>query len=281
MVNVTGRITTNGSAGTVSYQWLVQSQAAQPMSQSVVAGQDAVYVTVAIQGQGQGSTLRDVTLQVLGPGTRPHRPMWPSAADEKRQVAMREWVVPGFTEVRELGSGGFGDVVLARDDASGTLVAVKYLRGELLADPGFAAMFRGEARVLASLDDPNVVRLYEYVESPDGAAIVMELVDGVSLREILSRQGKTSAEAALVVLQGSLLGLAAAHARGVVHRDYKPANVLVDGNGASKLTDFGIAVRAGDRPVPAGTLAYAPPEQFAGRPGHPGRGRVRGDGDVL
>lgn len=69
VANVTGRITTNGSAGTVSYQWLVQSQAAQPMNQSVVAGQDAVYVTVAIQGQGQGSTLRDVTLQVLGPGT--------------------------------------------------------------------------------------------------------------------------------------------------------------------------------------------------------------------
>ena len=69
VVNVTGRITTNGSAGTVSYQWLVQSQAAQPMNQSVVAGQDAVYVTVAIQGQGPGRTARDVTLQALGPGT--------------------------------------------------------------------------------------------------------------------------------------------------------------------------------------------------------------------
>jgi hypothetical protein len=69
VVNVTGRITTNGSAGTVSYQWLVQSQAAQPLNQSVVAGQDAVYVNVAIQGQGRGSTARDVTLQVLGPGS--------------------------------------------------------------------------------------------------------------------------------------------------------------------------------------------------------------------
>jgi len=182
---------------------------------------------------------------------------------------MQGWDIPGYTGVKVLGSGGFGDVVLARHDASGTMVAIKYLHQELLADPEFAELFRAEARVLASLDDQNVVRLYEYLESPAGAAIVMELVDGVSLREILSRQGQTTAEAALVVLQGSLLGLAAAHARGVVHRDYKPANVLVNGDGVSKLTDFGIAARAGDRPIPAGTLAYAPPEQLDGSPASP------------
>src|ERR1700683_4272109 len=135
---------------------------------------------------------------------------------------MQEWRLPGYTELRTLGSGGFGDVVLARHDESGTSVAIKYPHRGLLADPGVAAMFRAEAAVLASLDDPNVVRLYQYVEGPAGAAIVMELIDGVSVREILSRQGATIAEAALVVLQGSLLGLAAAHARGVVHRDYKP-----------------------------------------------------------
>src|SRR3984885_12502218 len=166
---------------------------------------------------------------------------------------MAEWTVPGLTELKTLGSGGFGTVVLARDEASGTLVAVKYLKAELLADVEFAAMFRSEAEVLASVSDPNVVRLYEYVEGPGGAAIVMELVDGVSLREILSNQGKTSGEAA----------------RGVLHRDYKPENVLVDGQGLSKLTDFGIAARAGDSAFPAGTLVYAPPEQFGGSPASP------------
>jgi serine/threonine protein kinase len=182
---------------------------------------------------------------------------------------MPEWNVPGYAGLRTLGSGGFGDVVLARHHVSGILVAIKYLHRDLLADGEFAAMFRGEAVTLASLDDLNVVRLYEYVESSAGAAIVMELIDGVSLRDILAHQGGTTAEAALVVLQGSLLGLAAAHQRGVVHRDYKPENVLVDGDGMSKLTDFGIAARAGDLPVPAGTLLYAAPEQMAGAPASP------------
>src|SRR6202142_3943802 len=179
---------------------------------------------------------------------------------------MPEWDVPGFTGLRTLGSGGFGDVVLAQHDGSGTLVAIKYLRQNLLSDAQFTELFRAEAAVLATVDDPNVVRLYEYVESPSGAAIVMELVEGVSLREILGHQGSTKPESALVVLQGSLLGLAAAHRQGVVHRDYKPENVLVNGDGASKLTDFGLAARAGDRAMPAGTLVYAPPEQFVGAP---------------
>src|SRR5579862_6628326 len=190
------------------------------------------------------------------------------------------WHVPGYTELRPLGRGGFGDVVLARHDASGILVAIKYLRRDLLTDRSFVQAFRHEAAVLSSVDDQNVVRLYEYVETDIGAAIVMELVDGVSLRQILSRQGRTTAEAALVVLQGSLLGLAAAHRVGVVHRDYKPENVLVNGDGVSKLTDFGIAARAGDRPLPAGTLSYAAPEQMRGA-GHPGLGRVLGHGHLL
>src|SRR5579859_1005128 len=106
---------------------------------------------------------------------------------------MAGWNVPGYVELRALGSGGFGEVVLARHGASGALVAIKYLRAELLADPEFAEMFRGEAEVLAAMDDPNVVRLYEYVESPSGAAIVMELIEGVSLRKILEHQGRTTA----------------------------------------------------------------------------------------
>ena len=121
-----------------------------------------------------------------GPGRSLGRGLPPAGCQIQGGRAMggdlmaRQWAVPGYTELKVLGSGGFGEVVLARHDVSGTRVAIKYLRAQLLADPQFAALFRAEAAVLASLDDPNVVRLYAYVESPPGgAAIVMELVDGV------------------------------------------------------------------------------------------------------
>ncbi|MEU8773786.1 serine/threonine-protein kinase [Streptomyces sp. NPDC048606] len=179
------------------------------------------------------------------------------------------WTVPGYSEVRELGAGGSGRVVLAVHDLTGTAVAVKYLSDRLREDPAFVREFRAEARLLGGLVSPYVVGLYEYVEAPGGAAIVMELVDGVSLRAVLRESGPADAEAALVVLKGSLLGLAAAHRAGVVHRDYKPENVLVAPDGSSKLVDFGIAAGRGDTPGVAGTPAYMAPEQWQGRPASP------------
>ncbi|MEU9251862.1 serine/threonine-protein kinase [Streptomyces sp. NPDC048270] len=179
------------------------------------------------------------------------------------------WAVPGYTEVRELGAGGSGRVVLAVHDGTGTAVAVKYLSDRLREDPAFVGEFRAEARLLGGLRSPFVVGLYEYVESPAGAAIVMELVDGISLRALLRQSGQADAEAALVVLKGSLLGLAAAHREGVVHRDYKPENVLVSADGSSKLVDFGIAAGRGTTPGVAGTPAYMAPEQWQGRPASP------------
>jgi eukaryotic-like serine/threonine-protein kinase len=164
-----------------------------------------------------------------------------------------------------LGTGATGRVVLAVHDQSQQEVAIKYLASRLVSDPGFLARFREEARLLTELDVPQVVRLYEYVEDPSrGAAIVMELVNGASLHEMISRRGPTGPESALAVLKGSLLGLAAAHAMGVVHRDYKPENVLVDTAGNSKLADFGVAVKAGRRVPSAGTPLYMAPEQWAG-----------------
>ncbi|WOX26412.1 serine/threonine-protein kinase [Streptomyces solicathayae] len=182
---------------------------------------------------------------------------------------MSAWVVPGYTELRELGSGASGRVVLAVHDATGVQVAVKYLSERLCADEGFVRGFRSEARLLGALDSAYVVGFHEYVEAPGGAAIAMELVDGVALRALLAREGGTGPEAALVVLKGSLLGLAAAHRAGVVHRDYKPENVLVAADGSSKLVDFGIATDRGSTPGVAGTPAYMAPEQWNGSPASP------------
>ncbi|SBT41040.1 serine/threonine-protein kinase [Micromonospora auratinigra] len=184
---------------------------------------------------------------------------------------MSGWQLSGYTPVRRLGAGASGSVVLATHEATGTPVAVKYLVRDLGEDSSFRTAFRQEARLLGEIDDPHVSRLYEYVESDEGAAIVMELVNGVSLRQMLRAQGPTTPESALCVLKGSLAGLAAAHAHGVVHRDYKPENVLVTGDGVSKLADFGIAMPIGEGSdtTVSGTPRYMAPEQWTGAPASP------------
>jgi hypothetical protein len=175
-------------------------------------------------------------------------------------------MVPGYTQLTVLGEGGFGRVVLARHDATGRVVAIKYLHS---ADERSRAEFRREAAILHRVVSPHVARLYAFVETAEGAAIVMEAVPGVSLKEILERNGTLTPEAALAILKGSLLGLAAAHDVGTVHRDYKPGNVLVQPNHQSKLVDFGIALLSGHSGHTGGTPAYMAPEQWRGGPATP------------
>lgn len=177
------------------------------------------------------------------------------------------WTVPGYGELGELGSGATGRVVAAVHQASQRQVAIKYLAPGLVGDATFVQRFRSEARLLATLQDPNLVGFHEYVEGPGSAAIVMELVQGVSLRQLVDQLGPTTPEAALLVLRGSLRGLGAAHRVGVVHRDYKPDNILVQADGTSRLTDFGVAVAAGAEARAAGTPAYMAPEQWRGTVG--------------
>ena len=178
---------------------------------------------------------------------------------------MGTWTVPGFTEQRELGRGASGRVAEAVHDGSGHRVAIKYLSPALADDAAFLRRYRGEARALRELRAPQVVQVHEFVEQPGlGAAVITELVDGVSLREMTERSGPANPEAALTVLKGTLLALAAAHARGIGHRDCKPENVLADTAGNVRLTDFGWAVRRGERLPPAGMPPYLAPELWPG-----------------
>ncbi|WP_143220985.1 serine/threonine-protein kinase, partial [Actinomadura sp. CNU-125] len=181
---------------------------------------------------------------------------------------MSGWRVPEYTELRVLGEGAQGRVVLARHDATGLPAAIKYLAAGLADDPGFRVRFRGEADLLRRLRNPYIARMYGLVETGEGAAIVMEAVDGAPLKTVLAERGPLEPEAALAVLKGSLLGLAAAHDLGIVHRDYKPANVIVRGDGLSKLIDFGVAVDAGEAGR-AGTPVYMAPEQWRDEPSSP------------
>lgn len=176
---------------------------------------------------------------------------------------MSNWSLPGYRELTQLGTGGFGRVVLAKHESSGLVVAIKYL-----FDGGDRAQFRHEAAILSRVVSPHVARLYEFVEEPRGAAIVMEAVPGVALKAIIDEHGALPPESALAIMKGSLLGLAAAHAAGTVHRDYKPGNVLVQPNHQSKLVDFGIALLAGHASQ-SGTPAYMAPEQWHGGPATP------------
>lgn len=153
-------------------------------------------------------------------------------------------------------------------------MAIKELSPVLLGTPGFLDRFRGEARILAELADPHVVRLYDDVETAQRAYLVQEWVQGAPLTDLLVRYGRLTGEQALGVLRGALTGLAHAHHRGLVHRDISPSNILLDLAGTSKLIDFGLAVPTGVSGAPAvpasgpssvvGTPAFDSPEAAAG-----------------
>lgn len=177
--------------------------------------------------------------------------------------------VSGYTHLHELGAGAGGVVFAARHDATGVPVAIKYLADELRTDPEFVRAYRLEARIMTELDDQHIARLYEYVEDSTTTAIVMELIDGPALSAVLANGGGLTPEAALLVMYGSLSALATAHERGVIHRDYKPGNVLVSRTGDSVLADFGIAVRSGADGLTSGSPSYMAPEQWAGGPAGP------------
>ena len=175
------------------------------------------------------------------------------------------WTLPGYTDERELGRGDSGRVVAAVEKGTGRRVAIKYLSPALVDDDAFMVGFRVEAERLTRVDVPSAARVYDFAERPGtGAAVIMELISGVTLAALIEREGPLRPEAALTVLKGMLLALAAVHRLGSGHGDCKPGNVLVDETGQVKLTDFGIARPGAEESPAAGTPRYLAPEVWRG-----------------
>lgn len=174
-----------------------------------------------------------------------------------------------------LGRGGMAEVYLAHDTRLGRTVAVKTLRVDLARDPSFQARFRREAQSAASLNHPAIVAVYDtgedYVDGVSIPYIVMEYVDGSTLRELLHSGRKLLPERAMEMTIGILQALEYSHRNGIVHRDIKPANVMLTRNGQVKVMDFGIARAMGDSGMTMtqtaaviGTAQYLSPEQAKG-----------------
>src|SRR5215216_3688372 len=180
-----------------------------------------------------------------------------------------------YDVVRPLGSGGMGEVYLARDRVLGRDVALKVLRTQYAGDAEFAERFKREAMSAASLSHPNIIQVYDRGETEEGASyIAMEYVPGGTLKERISREGPLEAADAAGLGAQVAQALGAAHDRGMVHRDIKPQNVLLAARGEAKVADFGIA-RAGSSATISrtgsvmGTAGYMSPEQALGKPATP------------
>jgi eukaryotic-like serine/threonine-protein kinase len=169
---------------------------------------------------------------------------------------------------RKLGTGGMANVYLAEDEVLGRRVAIKILNDRHAGDDQFVERFRREAKNAASLSHPNIVSIYDRGEAEGTYYIAMEYLDGRSLKELIVSRGPAPVNIAVDYARQILAALRFAHRHGIVHRDIKPHNVLVDAEGRLKVTDFGIARAGASQMTEAGsiigTAQYLSPEQARG-----------------
>src|SRR5919199_165699 len=191
---------------------------------------------------------------------------------------MAEQLLNGrYRLLRLLGTGGMASVYLAEDLRLGRRVAVKVLHPQFASDPAYVARFAYEARIAAGLVHPNIVQVYDVGHDGDRHYIVMEYVEGETLKELIRRQGALPVARALAIMSGVLAALALAHAHRLIHRDITAQNILLTSGGDVKVTDFGIARELSGTAMPTltlagmvlGTVHYVAPEQAQGRPAIP------------
>ena len=167
----------------------------------------------------------------------------------------------------KIGTGGMADVYKAKDHKLNRFVAVKVLKPEFREDKTFIRKFKSEAQAAAGLTHPNIVNVFDVGDDEGVYYIVMELIEGITLKEYISKKGKLSIkEATSIAIQVSM-GLEAAHSHGIVHRDVKPQNIIISTDGKVKVTDFGIARAASSNTISSnvmGSVHYSSPEQVRG-----------------
>jgi serine/threonine-protein kinase len=180
----------------------------------------------------------------------------------RRGSRLRHYVIEDL-----IAQGGMGSVWRARDTRENQLVAIKAVANDLITDPEFRVRIQDEARRHQSLRHPHIVPVPDVFVAEGATCIVMKLIEGSSLATILEKAKRLSVEEAVRIVKDVLLALNYAHRRGIVHRDVKPSNILVDQSGWVWLFDFGVAIAMGEARrtrtgVTVGTLAYMSPEQI-------------------
>ncbi len=175
-----------------------------------------------------------------------------------------------YSIIRTLGEGGMANVYLAYDTILDRNVAVKVLRGDLATDEKFVRRFQREALSASNLYHPNIVQIYDF-DSEDGQYyIVMEYVEGKTLKQLLKRRGSLTITEVIDIMSQVTDGMAHAHDSYIIHRDIKPQNIMILDNGMIKITDFGIAMALNSTQLTQtnsvmGSVHYLPPEQAAGK----------------
>lgn len=172
--------------------------------------------------------------------------------------------------IKTLGEGGMANVYLAHDIILDRNVAVKVLRGDLASDEKFVRRFQREALSASSLSHPNIVEMYDVGEDDGQYYIVMEYVDGKTLKQVLKQRGHLSITEVVDIMLQLTDGMAHAHDAYIIHRDIKPQNIMILSNGVIKITDFGVATALNSTQLTQtnsvmGTVHYLPPEQAQGK----------------
>ena len=172
-----------------------------------------------------------------------------------------------YAVLSKIGAGGMADVYKGRDQMLNRYVAIKVLKKQYKEDENFVRKFRSEAQAAAGLIHPNIVNVYDVGEDRGLNYMVMELVEGITLKEYIERKGRLSHKETISIAIQMCSGIGAAHASGIIHRDIKPQNIIISKDGKVKVTDFGIAKAITSNTVSTnamGSVHYTSPEQARG-----------------